>query len=243
MAGSSKSSQKGKNIALALLAIWSIVSLVVIVVWATSPDLKSSTQLRTELQETREKLEGAKVLHQKNQEALEERVRRAEDEQERQRQHGLLLLGLLNATNATLDECRADKVILMGNISALEEQVEELRQTEANLTTLLGLKEDHIDILQQNLTEALLHTNTCYSLKAAAESQMQAAQSQTLACESRQQYAQKQLQKCKADAAETKAPPQRQTEPVAPPTDGAPSLLTAVPTLALLVSCGLHLLT
>lgn len=106
----SKSSQKVKNVVLALLALWSIISLVVIVVWATSPDLKSSAQCRAELQELTEKLEGAKVVWNKNKQALEELVEAEREKQERQRAEILLLLGHLNATNVTLEECLQEKV-------------------------------------------------------------------------------------------------------------------------------------
>ena len=112
MAASSKSSQTAKNVVLALLALWSIVSLIVIVVWATSPDLKSAAQCRHELQETTEKLEGAKVVYYKNKVALEELVEASREKQERQRQEILLLLGRLNATNITLEECRQENVSL-----------------------------------------------------------------------------------------------------------------------------------
>lgn len=73
----SKSSQTTRNIVIALLAIWSIISLIIIVVWATSPDMKSSSQCRTELQELREKHEGAKVVWTKDRRALEDLVRQA----------------------------------------------------------------------------------------------------------------------------------------------------------------------
>lgn len=108
----SKSSHTAKNVVIGLLALWSIVSLVIIVVWATSPDLKGAAQCRTELQEMTEKLEGAKVVFSKNKVALEELVEEAREEQVRLRGEILLLLGRLNATNATLEECRQENVSL-----------------------------------------------------------------------------------------------------------------------------------
>ncbi|KAG7513714.1 hypothetical protein JOB18_014833 [Solea senegalensis] len=197
-AAPSKSSQKAKNVALALLAIWSIVSLVVIVVWATSPDLKSSAQCRAELQDTKEKMEGARVVWGKDRVALEEKVEEERDKQERLAAKNLLLLGQLHAANGSLEECRHDSVILNMNISVLQENVEQLREKEVNLTSQLDLKEEHIDTLEQNLTQAVHLTQSCYSLKDAAQSQMSAAQIQTKACESKQQYLQKLLHKCKS---------------------------------------------
>ncbi|XP_019965332.1 rootletin [Paralichthys olivaceus] len=243
MAAPSKSSQKAKNVAIALLALWSIVSLIVIVVWATSPDLKSSAQCRAELQDIREKLEGAKVVWGKDRVALEEKVEKEREEQVRLTANNVLLLGRLNATNTSLEECRQENVVLNANISFLLEEVERLLQTETNLTTQLGLKEDHIDALQQNLTQASHQTESCFSLKEAAQSQMVAAQIQTKACESNQQYLQKQLHKCKA----VDSQPPQQTTPkenqastdkrsAAPP-------LAGIPVLTLLVSVALHLMT
>lgn len=64
-----------RNIVIAILTLWSIISLIIIVVWATSPDMKGSSQCRAELQELREKLEGAKVVWTKDRRALEDLVR------------------------------------------------------------------------------------------------------------------------------------------------------------------------
>ncbi|XP_034021591.1 uncharacterized protein si:ch211-1a19.3 isoform X2 [Thalassophryne amazonica] len=193
MAGSSKSSQKVKNVLIAILALWSIISLIIIVVWATSPDLKGAAQCRTELQEATEKLEGAKVVFAKDKAALEEMVEEAREERSRQQAAFLVLLGRLNATNASLEECQQQKALLNMNISALQQQVELHQQTEANLTTQLVLQEDHIENLEQNLTQAFHFTKSCFSLKEAAQNQMMAAESQTKACQSSQQYLQKQL--------------------------------------------------
>ncbi|XP_054458134.1 uncharacterized protein si:ch211-1a19.3 [Anoplopoma fimbria] len=223
MAASSKSSGTAKNVAIALLALWSIVSLVVIVVWATSPDLKSSTACRAELQEMTEKMEGARVVFSKNKVSLEEMVKEARAEQERQRAHVVLLLGHLNATNATLEECRQENAVLNGNISVLQQRVEQLLQTEANLTAQISLQDDHIEALQQNLTQAGHQRESCFSLKAAAESQMLAAQSQTRACESRQQYLHKQLVKCKD--VDSEAPQEKQQETEELPSSSPPSLV------------------
>lgn len=243
MAAASKSSQTAKNVVIALLALWSIISLIVIVVWATSPDLKSSAQCRAELQETTEKLEGAKVVHKKNMVALEEMVEAAREEQARQKAEILLLLGHINATNITLEECRQENVVLNGNISVLQETVEQLRETEANLSALISLQEDHIEALQLNVTQAGHETESCFSLKAAAESQMLAAQSQTRGCQSQQQYLQKQLQKCKDVDTEAPQDKQQQDDTSSTPKPGSASPLSGIPALMLLVCSALHLIT
>ncbi|KAL6107653.1 uncharacterized protein ACO6RY_18379 [Pungitius sinensis] len=237
MAAASKSSQTVKNVVLALLALWSLVSLIVIVVWATSPDLKSSAACRAQLQEVTEKMEGAKVVWSKNKVALEEQLEEARVEQAHQSAEILLLLGRLNATNATLEECRQENVVLNGNISVLHERVEQLRQAEANLTARIGLQEEHIDTLQQNLTQAGHRAESLYSLKAAAESHMRAAQSETSACKSGKEFLQKQLLKCKDLVPEATPKPQIK-EP-----SSSTSPLSGIPALALLTCSALLLMT
>ncbi|XP_075935213.1 uncharacterized protein LOC142935031 [Anarhichas minor] len=234
MAASSKSSQTAKNVVLALLAFWSLVSLIIIVVWGTSPDLKSSAVCRAELQEVTEKMEGAKVVWSKNKVALEELLEEARQDQDRQRVQNLLLLGRLNATNATLEESRQENAVLNRNISVLLESVQQLRQTEVNLTAQIALQEEHMEALQQNLTEAGHLTESCSSLRAAAESRMLAAQSQTRACESRQQYLHKQLLKCQD--VDSEAPQETQQQ------DSSSSSPLSAP-LFLLVCSALHLMT
>lgn len=110
MAAPSKSSQTAKNVVIALLALWSIVSLIIIVVWATSPDLKPSAQCRAELQDLTEKLEGSRVVWNKNKEALEEKVLKEREKADQQKAEILLLHGRLNATNASLEECQQENV-------------------------------------------------------------------------------------------------------------------------------------
>lgn len=224
---------------LALLALWSIISLIIIVVWSTSPSLKGAAQCRQELQDTVEKMEGAKVMYNKDKVDLEKRVKTAMEEQARQRTEILLLLERVNATNATLEECRQETVVLNGNISALQEDMEQLRQREANLTAQLVLQEEHIETLQENVTQANHQTMSCFSLKAAAESQMSAAQTQTQACESSKQYLQKRLLKC------NEVEPAAATATIAaiPPSNGAMSGLSGLPALTLLVCGALHLIT
>ncbi|XP_026202272.1 uncharacterized protein si:ch211-1a19.3 [Anabas testudineus] len=245
MAASSKSSQTAKNVVIALLALWSIISLIVIVVWATSPDLKPSAQCRAELQDLTEKLEGSRVVWGKHKEALEEKVLEEREKVDLQKTEILLLHGRLNATNASLEECQQENVILKGNISALQDTIEQLRHTQRNLTVELRLREDDIETLQQNLTLAFHQTQSCFSLNAAAESQKSAAESQTKACKTELEYQKKQLQKCRSDSAVAKqTPPPQQKQPQQDKDDNsAASPLTGIPVLTLLVCSALHLIT
>lgn len=52
---------------------------------------------------------------------------------------------------------------------------------------------DQVELLQENVTQLLHQTASCFSLQMAAESQKLAAESQTKACESSKNFLQKQL--------------------------------------------------
>ncbi|CAJ1059570.1 coiled-coil domain-containing protein 18 [Xyrichtys novacula] len=243
MADPAKSSQTAKNVVIALLSLWSIISLIVIVVWSTSPDLKSSAQCRTELQDATEKLEGVKVVCRKDKVALEEQVEAEREKQDKQRAEILMLLGNLNATNHTLEECRQENLVLQANVSVLQENIEALRQTEANLTAQIGLQEDQIDALEQNVTQAAHETEACASLRVAAESQMLAAQSQNRACESRKQFLDKKLLKCTQEDSEAPQQTQQKQNPPTPTPSSDAAPLSGIPALMLLVCSALRLIT
>ncbi|XP_014876995.1 uncharacterized protein LOC106939190 [Poecilia latipinna] len=238
----SKNSNKVQKVVMGLLALWSIISIIIIVVWATSPDLKGSAQCRAELREATEKLEGAKVVFNKDRQALEEKTLKALEEQKRLKADILLLLGRLNATNVTLEECQLKNVVLAENVTALQDDVRLLQQREANLTEQLSLQEERIEALQQNLTQAFHETESCFSLKMAAENQKSAAESLTKVCESKRQHLEKQLQKCKAAESETPQVNQAGSSVSSSPNSAA-APLAGIPALTLLICAALHLIT
>ncbi|KAM4739788.1 uncharacterized protein FYW61_004119 [Anableps anableps] len=242
MANSSKNSNKVQKVVIGLLAIWSIISIIIIVVWATSPDLKGSAQCRAELRELTEKLEGTKVVFSKDKAALEKQVLEAREKMDRLREDILLLLGRLNATNVTLEECQQKNDVLTENVTALQEDVRLLQQREANLTKQLRQQEEHIEVVQLNLTQAVHQTESCNSLKAASVSQMLAAQSQTKVCESKQKYLEKLLQKCKAAELEA-ARVNPAGSSASTPFNAATTPLAGIPELTLLICAALHLIT
>ncbi|RVE73766.1 hypothetical protein OJAV_G00034490 [Oryzias javanicus] len=106
----SKSSHKVKNALLVILTLWSIIAIIILVVWATSPNLKGAAQCRAELQDATERLEGAKVKFQKDKVALEEKVMEAREENNQKKREILLLMERLNTTNAKLEESRQENV-------------------------------------------------------------------------------------------------------------------------------------
>ncbi|CAL9696014.1 unnamed protein product [Knipowitschia caucasica] len=236
----SKSSGKCTKLSLVVLSLWSLASLVTIVVWATAPDFKSAAQCRSDLRELTVQHEGSKVVCRKNHEALEEMVRAEREQQDSLRASILELTLRLNLTNHTLELSREENLVLISNISVLQDSVESLQQIQDNLTSQLALKEETIDMLQLNLTQAEHQTQTCFSLKEATEAQTRAAESQTKACQSSLGYLQRQLQKCKASESDAK----RTTAPQSSgPTGSGPGLRPAlVLVLVLHLLLPLHLL-
>ncbi|XP_035268041.1 uncharacterized protein si:ch211-1a19.3 [Anguilla anguilla] len=200
---SSKSSQTTRNIVIAFLALWSVISLIIIVVWATSPDLKGSSQCRAELQTVIEKLEGAKVVWAKDKAALEDLVRQGWDNQTLLSRQISELVEALQETNISLSDCEEENKLLNANITVLVMEIEEHEKTEANLTSEIALQKDHIESLQLNLTQISHQFESCEALRSAAESQQRAAESQRKACESSKHYIQKQLQRCKDESPNT----------------------------------------
>lgn len=116
---SSKSSQITRNIVIACLALWSVISLIIIVVWATSPDMKSASQCRTELQSQTEKLKGDKVVWDKNKVALEKIVNEGRENQTQQRREIDALLEHLGQINVTRDDCRQENVSVLLRLQCL----------------------------------------------------------------------------------------------------------------------------
>ncbi|XP_029489596.1 uncharacterized protein LOC115109128 [Oncorhynchus nerka] len=187
------------NIMIACLFLWSVSSLIIIVVWATSPDMKGDSQCRTDLQNLTEKHEEARVLSSKIKQALEEMVEEGRTNQTRQLINMERFLKRLGKTNVSLADCHQESVILGVNITVLEKEIEMHKEIEAKLTSEITLHQEHIKFLQVNLTWTSHKWVSCEALYSAAESQRIAAESQAKDCESNKQYLQKQLQMCKVN--------------------------------------------
>lgn len=101
----------GTKAALLVLALWSLISLVVIVVWSTSPDLKSSARCRQDLRQSHEKMLGAEALWARDKDELERRLAEAHERLERREAALALLDGRLRLVNQSLDACVAREVM------------------------------------------------------------------------------------------------------------------------------------
>ncbi|KAI1891862.1 hypothetical protein AGOR_G00148100 [Albula goreensis] len=229
---SSKSSKTKCNIVIALLAIWSLISLVIIVVWATSPDKKTPSQCKTELQALEDKLKEESDRFTKDKKALEEFVEQGRDNQTRLEREISKLSEMLRETNMNLSRCQKENVHLYENITALEVEIERHEEIQRNLTSKISVQKEKIECLEINVTQISHQHQACQNLQQAAEKQQKAAESLTKVCQIDSQSLQKQLQRCKAASPSAGA----QTN------NGAPGLYTSTLVLTFFVMMTTHLL-
>ncbi|XP_015458825.3 uncharacterized protein si:ch211-1a19.3 [Astyanax mexicanus] len=193
---SSKSSQTTRNIVITCLALWSVISLIIIVVWATSPDLKGASQCRAELQALQKTFDEEKAVWGKDREALENMVREGWHNQSVLQENVNLLMEQLKELNLTLETCFQNNTNLKENITLLEKDIEVHKAIEANLTAEISQRQDLIENLQLNLTQTVSELESCNKLHKAAMLLQTAAEKQKDACQTRRQYLEKQLMKC-----------------------------------------------
>ncbi|XP_060734698.1 uncharacterized protein si:ch211-1a19.3 [Tachysurus vachellii] len=211
-----KSSHKMRNIVIAILALWSIISLIIIVVWATSPDLKGASECNASLKNLKEKYADEKNTWNNDRHALEELVRQGRTNQ------SLLLTRIdqlkdqLRLLNQSLDSCLHHSEMLKDNITVLKHEIELHKAIEANLTANITLQEEMIELLQHNLTQNAISLDSCTSMQKAAHNLQTAAEKKTEGCQSSKQFLQKQLEKCKV------------TTQTSPENDGPPGPKSAV---------------
>ncbi|KAI4884345.1 hypothetical protein NFI96_020890 [Prochilodus magdalenae] len=193
---SSKSSQTTRNIIIACLALWSVISLITIVVWATSPDMKGASQCRAELQAMQKKFDDEKAVWAKDRQALEDMVRHGWDNQTILQSRIDQLKDQLRNVNLSLDSCLQESAALRANITSLENEIELHKATEANLTAEISQQQDLIENLSFNLTQTVTELETCTELTKAAKILQTVAEKQKEGCLTNQKNLQKQLAKC-----------------------------------------------
>ncbi|XP_059394000.1 uncharacterized protein LOC132126639 [Carassius carassius] len=194
---SSKSSQTTRNIVIACLALWSIISLIIIVVWATSPEMKGASQCRTEMQDLRERHEGAKIVWSKDRKALEDLVRQGWRNQTALQKQIDQNKEQIQSLTISLNDSLQEIAILNQNITVLDSKIEKYKLIEENLTAEVSLQKDQIEALEHNLTLKAQELASCEALHLASKQLQIAAEKQKQACETTKQYLQKQLTKCK----------------------------------------------
>ncbi|KAL6469245.1 hypothetical protein MHYP_G00227690 [Metynnis hypsauchen] len=194
---SSKSSQTTRNIIIACLALWSIISLITIVVWATSPDMKGASQCRAELQALQSTFDTEKEVWAKDRLALEEMVIHGRVNQTNLLSRVDQLKDQLKQLNLSLEACQQENAALNANITSLENDIEFHKAIEANLTAQISQQQDLIENLQLNLTQVVSDLASCSAQTKAAQHLQIAAEKQQQACQTRNQHLDKQLTKCK----------------------------------------------
>ncbi|CAL8270335.1 unnamed protein product [Arctogadus glacialis] len=128
------SCQTCKTLLLALLVVWGVASMVIIAVWASQPEATPPAPCDQRLQEVTEKLEGAKVVWGKNKVALEEMVEKLRVNQTRQQDRVRTLESGLALSGRSLEACRHGQALLHGNISSLQQQLEQQERLYTNLS-------------------------------------------------------------------------------------------------------------
>ncbi|XP_051554475.1 uncharacterized protein LOC127441291 isoform X2 [Myxocyprinus asiaticus] len=195
----SSSAQNTCNWIMALLALWSMVSLIVIVVWSTWSPMFSIAQCRAEQQALIEKMEGAKVLKEREKEVLKTTLKLSYENQTKLQEELENILESQRETNTSLTDSLQIQIILKDNMTALENNRIMHQNEHERLSSELAQQEALIGTLWVHLTSEAHLLDSCAALRDAANSQQVAAESQRKACDSKTTHLGKQLQICKAE--------------------------------------------
>ncbi|XP_052466112.1 uncharacterized protein LOC128022512 [Carassius gibelio] len=177
----SKSSQTKCNI---VLSVWSIISLIVIVVLAILLNMKGDSQCQKEMQ-----VESTKAFDEllrqglKNQSALQKQIDQYKEQ--------------IQSENISLSATLQENIILKGNITFLANKIEEYKLIKENLTAEIRLQKGQIEALEHNLTLKAKELASCEALGLASKQLQTAAEEQKRACETTKQNLEEQLTKCK----------------------------------------------
>lgn len=193
----SNSAQNTCKWILAVLTMWSMVSLIIIVVWVTWPPKASVEQCQAEQQALIEKMEGAKVVKEKEQKVLNSLLKLSFENQTELQEELEIILESNREANASLSESMQLQMILKENVTALENKLILLQNKHHRLSSELAQQQDLIETLWVNLSSEAHHLDSCEALRVAANSQQMAAESQRKACQSTTIYLTKQLENCK----------------------------------------------
>lgn len=184
---------------MAFLTLWSMVSLVVIIVWSTWPYMRSLTQCQAARQAAVEKSEGARVMREKERRELQETLDIGYENQTKLHRDLELILEKLRETNSSLTNSLQEREFLSENFTALRRDVDMHRGLQKNLSSTVKMQEVHSDALEANLTWSGHHWNSCNALLSAAINNQAAAESLNRACMSASGFLLKQLRACKIE--------------------------------------------
>ncbi|XP_057189076.1 uncharacterized protein LOC130553882 isoform X2 [Triplophysa rosa] len=196
MMARSNSTQNTFKWILAVLTLWSMVALIIIVVWVTWPPKASIEQCQAEQQALIEKKEGAKVVKEKEQRVLNSTLKLSFENQTELQEELEIILESKREIHASLTESMQLQTILKQNVTALENKSILLENTHHRLSSELAQQQDLIETLWVNLSSEAHHLDSCEALRVAANSQQMAAESRRKACQATAIHLAKQRENC-----------------------------------------------
>ncbi|KAM9501498.1 uncharacterized protein Hap1MRO34_011556 [Clarias gariepinus] len=180
----------------AVLALWSMVSVVVIMVWATWAPRAGAGRCEAQWRALLENMEGARVMWERERQTAERERQLSTDTQTRLQREIHTLTHTITHTNLTLSRHLRTQVVMRENLSALHDEVQQSKHVVDKLTTEHTHRTALIEELQVNLSHDQHQLDSCSSLCDAARSRYAAAWSQRQACEIHTKYLHTQLEKC-----------------------------------------------
>ncbi|XP_060782879.1 uncharacterized protein LOC132890102 [Neoarius graeffei] len=180
----------------AVLALWSMVSVVVIVAWATWTPRAGTGQCETQQHALLENTEGARVMRERETETAERERQINTDTQTRLQQEIHNITHTITHTNQLLTHHLHTQAVLRENLTALQKEVQQYKHAVDKLTTEHTHCTALIEELQVNLLSEQHQLDSCSSLCDAARSRYAATESQRKACEIHTKYLHTQLEKC-----------------------------------------------
>ncbi|XP_063076208.1 uncharacterized protein LOC134466240 isoform X1 [Engraulis encrasicolus] len=201
MAGPPKSPRSNAcNLLLSSLGLWSCVSLVVIIVWATWPSTRDHNHRLCEAakQTAIEKCAGVMAFRDRDRRAFEEQLDSSRQAQASLKAELEAVAGRVEEAEVALLTSLQKKETMKDHIATLETAIETHMAQQKNLSSIQASQTAHTHSLQTNLTWNIHHCASCEALVSAANSGQMAAESQNKACISANKYLTKRLNTCRS---------------------------------------------
>ncbi|XP_055057667.2 uncharacterized protein [Misgurnus anguillicaudatus] len=193
----SSSAQNTYKWVTAFLMLWSMASLIVIVVWVTWSPKASIEQCRAEQQALIKEMEEAKVVKENEENDFKSTLKLSSENQTELQEELETIHKDQRETKASLAESLNLRMTLKKNLTALE-NIRILHLDEyKGLSSMLAQQQALIETLWMNVSSEAHHLDSCAALRDAANSQQMAAESQRKACQTQTTYLAKQLENCR----------------------------------------------
>ncbi|MCJ8731908.1 hypothetical protein PDJAM_G00204630 [Pangasius djambal] len=173
-----------------------MVSVVVIVVWATWTPRAGAGQCEARRHALLENAEGARVVWERERQTSERERALSTDTQTQLQREIHSITHTITHTNQMLTHHLHTQAVLRENLTALQNEVQQYKRAVAKLTTEHTHCTELIEELQVNLSREQHQLDSCSSLCDAVRSRYAAAESQRKACEIHTNYLHTQVEKC-----------------------------------------------